>query len=447
MAPPDLWTQVPGIVARIRPPAIPAGDHEAALPADEQVDARPALQAALDACASRGGGRVIVRGAHLIDGPLRLRSKVDLHLATGSVLRFGRRPESYLPAVLQRWAGIECLNFSPFVYAVDAADVALTGDGGVIDGQGDAWWHWKKDIADNNPEIQRLRDLAESGVPVAQRVFGLEGKLRPPLFHAIRCQRLRIEGVHFLNSPFWTVVPTYCDEVTVRDCVIEGHGPNSDGCNPDSSRLVLIERVKFLTHDDCVAVKSGYNRDGRRVGRPSEDIVIRDCRLALGHGISIGSEMSGDVRRVFIERCVGDQMPLTFCLNIKTCPGRGGVIEAIRMRDCTYRAIALNAFAIELDYGYNGPNAAGELPTVRDILLERITCEGVGEQAMILLGRPDTPIRDLRLRDVSLRAGQPAFIRNVVGLALDNCSITNIRPEEAPGLKPVQPGTPRIALA
>jgi polygalacturonase len=446
MPSPDLWKLVPGIIARIRLPAIPPRTFEAELPAAETTDARPGLQAVIDACAHAGGGRVVVRGVHLIDGPLVLRSRVNLHLAAGAVLRFGRNPESYLPPVFQRWAGTECYSFSPLIYIRDAEDVAVTGEGGLIDGQGDAWWHWKKDIADNNPEIQRLRDMGENGVPVEQRVFGLEGLLRPPLFAAIGCRRLLIEGVHFLNSPFWTVVPTYCEEVTVRDCTIEGHGPNTDGCNPDSCRFVLIERVRFETHDDCVAIKSGYNRDGRRVNRPSEDIVVRDCRFTLGHGVSVGSEMSGDVRRVFFERCAGDKLPLSFAINIRSCPGRGGTIEGIRMRDCTYRAIALNAVAVELVYSYNGPNAAGALPTLRDIVIERVTCEGVGEQALAFIGRTDTPIRDLCLRDVSIRAAKPASIRNVVGLTMENCSITNIRPDEAEGLRPVQPGTPRIAV-
>lgn len=443
----DLWSLVPSILESIRRPAIPASQFEADLPAAETSDARPALQAALDRCAAAGGGRVMVRGAHLVDGPIVLRSKVDLHLAAGAVLRFGRRPEAYLPPVFQRWAGTECHGLSPLIYVRDAEDVAITGEGGLIDGQGDAWWHWKKDIADNNPEIQRLRDMGENGVPVEQRVFGVEGMLRPPLFAAIGCRRLLIEGIHFLNSPFWTVVPTYCEDVTVRDCTIEGHGPNTDGCNPDSCRRVLIERVAFSTHDDCVAIKSGYNRDGRRVARPSEDIVVRDCRFSLGHGVSVGSEMSGDVRRVFFERCVGDKLPLSFAINIRSCPGRGGTIEGIRMRDCTYRAIALNAVAVELDYSYNGPNATGALPTVRDILIERVTCHGVGEQALVFIGRTDAPIRDLRLRDVSIRAGRPASIRNVVGLSLENCAITAIEPGEAQGLQPVQPGTPRIAVA
>jgi hypothetical protein len=165
---------------------------------------------------------------------------------------------------------------------------------------------------------------------------------------------------------------------------------------------------------------------GRRVNRPSEDIVVRDCRFTLGHGVSVGSEMSGDVRRVFFERCAGDKLPLSFAINIRSCPGRGGTIEGIRMRDCTHRAIALNAVAVELDYSYNGPNASGALPTLRDIVIERVTCEGVGEQALAFVSRADAPIRDLRLRDVSIRAGKPASIRNVVGLTMENCFITNI---------------------
>src|SRR6185295_3725947 len=147
----------------------------------------------------------------------------------------------------------------------------------------------------------RLNEMGENGVPVAQRVFGEGGFLRPNFITTYRCKNILIEGVTIVRSPMWEIHPTLSDNITVRGVSISTHGPNNDGCDPESSRDILIENCVFDTGDDCIAIKSGRNNDGRRVNVASENIIVRNCTMKDGHGgVVIGSEISGDCRNVFV---------------------------------------------------------------------------------------------------------------------------------------------------
>jgi polygalacturonase len=237
--------------------------------------------------------------------------------------------------------------------------------------------------------------MAERGIPVQERVVAEGGYLRPQFIQPYRCRNVLIEGVTIRRSPMWEVHPVLCTNVTVRGVTIDTHGPNNDGCNPESCRDVLIENCYFDTGDDCIAIKSGRNADGRRLATPSENIIIRGCRMKDGHGgVTIGSEISGGVRYVFAERCEMDSPNLDRALRLKTNAMRGGVLEHIYMRDVAIGQVA--DAVVHVDFHYEEGAAGSHLPTVRQIEVRNVTSRK-SEHALYLRGFANAPIRNVRL--------------------------------------------------
>lgn len=299
-----------------------------------------AFAAAIAACAAAGGGRVLVPAGQWLTGPVHLRSNIELHLAEGAEIVFSDRFEDYLPVVLVRAGGIELYNYSPFIYARDCTNVAITGPGR-LNGNARAWWAWK------SRERRDLHQLAPRGVPVEQRVFGTPADgIRPNFVVLMNCRNVLLEGFTIGSGANWTLHPVYCENVIVRRVHVLTDGPNNDGIDPDSCRNVLIEHCEFDTGDDCVVLKSGYNEDGWRVGRPMENLVMRWCTARRGHGgLAIGSEMSGGVRNVYVHDC--DFAGTDRALRIKSRRGRGGVVENIwaenlRVQDLKHEVVVMN---------------------------------------------------------------------------------------------------------
>lgn len=348
---------------------------------------------------------MIVPKGVFLTGPVHLQSNVHLHLDDQATLLFSRDPKQYLPVVYSRWEGVELMNYSACIYADNVQNIAITG-GGTLDGNShceEAWWQWNPGASCARPpgpspqtaDRNRLFEMGARDVPLAERVFGEGSHLRPCLVQFCRSQNILIEGLTLKNSPMYVVNPVLCSSVTLRGIHVDSHGPNNDGCDPDSSRDVLIEQCTFDTGDDCIAIKSGRNRDGRRVGIPSENIVIRDCRMKDGHGgVTIGSEMSGGVRNVFAENCRMDSPNLQQALRFKTNAVRGGTIENIYFRDIEVGQVSNAVLQVDCQYeeGANGP----EQPIVRNIHLADITCEK-SRFALQLRGLAASPIQDIHL--------------------------------------------------
>jgi polygalacturonase len=420
----DPWGRLPGILAAIRAPVFPDRDFplsDFGAVADGATDATDAFRAAIDACHRAGGGRVLVPAGVFLTGPIRLKSNVDLHLAEGATVRFRREPEAYLPPVLTRFEGVELLGYSPLVYAYGETNVAITGKG-TLDGQADAehWWSWKRDghPQSQRPDRERLFAQAEAGVPVEARVYGSGHYLRPQFVEPYRCENVLIEGVTLMGSPMWVIHPVLSRNVIVRGVTVVSHGPNNDGCDPESSTDVLIEDTLFDTGDDCIAIKSGRNADGRRLMAPSERIVVRGCRMRAGHGgVTIGSEVSGSVRDVFVEASEMTSPELERGIRIKTNAVRGGVIERLYVRDVTIGEVGS---ALEIDMLYEEGAAGGFVPVVRDLLLERMTV-GKARYALFLRGLPISPVRGLVVRDSAFRGvAKGSRLEHIEDLALHN---------------------------
>jgi polygalacturonase len=417
----DPWTEASSILSRIKPPTFPAREFNITeFGASAGADSSDAITKAIAACSAAGGGRVIIPPGEFLTGPIRLKSGVNLHLSDNAVLKFVTDPSRYLPVVLTRWEGTELMNYSPFLYAFNEQNIAITGTG-TLDGQASEmhWWNWRTSQA---AARQRLVDLGARGVPVNERVFGEGSNLRPNFIQPYRCRNILIEGITIRNSPMWEIHPVLSTNVTVRGVNISSHGPNNDGCDPESCTDVLIERCSFDTGDDCIALKSGRNNDGRRVGVPIENVIVRDCTMKDGHGgVTIGSEISGGARNIFAERCTMDSPRLDRALRIKTNSVRGGVIEHVFMRDVTVGQVS-DAVAT-IDFTYEEGDAGNFPPVVRDVEVRNVTSRK-SVYALLLRGYKNALISDVRLADCTFEnVAKADILENVKDVRLTNVRI------------------------
>jgi polygalacturonase len=449
------WGRVPGILARIIPPVFP--DRDFPIPRygavdDGRTDCTAAFRAAVQACAEAGGGRVVVPEGRWLTGPIHLRSNVNLHVQRGAVVVFRQDPAAYLPAVFTRFEGMEMMGYSPLIYAFEQENVAVTGEG-TLDGQADEthWWPWKgawkhhPEWANGDTQKEardRLGQMVEENVPVAQRVFTHGSFLRPPFIQPYRCRNVLVEGVTILNSPMWEINPVLCTNVTARGVQIMTHGPNNDGCNPESCRDVLIEGCVFDTGDDCIAIKSGRNADGRRIGVPSENIIVRRCRMKQGHGgVTLGSEISGHVRHVFVEDCEMDSPVLDRALRFKNNALRGGILEHVYMRDVRIGEVADAVLSVDLFYeeGQAGPH----VPVVRDVEMRNVTSRK-SRYGLYMRAYERSEISDIRIIDSRFEGVERGNVtEGVRGLVMDGVRI-NGQPATATSHEvPVRPDSER----
>jgi polygalacturonase len=392
------WEQVREILSRISAPQFPnrdfqITDHGAV--GDGQTDCTEAFDKAITAAHEAGGGRVVVSAGSFITGAIHLKSNVNLHVSDNAVIKFTTDPNKYLPVVYTRWEGVECMNFSPLIYAYEQENIAITGKG-TLNGQAsdENWWRWKNIQAD---DVKSLRNQGETGAPVQQRVYGNDKKLRPNMIQPYKCKNVLIEDVTIKNSPMWHIHPVLSTNVIVRNVKVIGYGPNNDGCNPESCKDVLIKGCYFDTGDDCIAIKSGRNNDGRRVNVPSENIMIQNCEMKDGHGgVVIGSEMTGGARNIFAENCTMDSPNLDRALRIKTNSVRGGFVENVYLRNITIGQV--DEAVLKINFYYGEGDTGNYIPTVRNINLENITSKK-SEYALLIKGYDRSPITNIHLKD------------------------------------------------
>ncbi|MHC4573107.1 MAG: glycosyl hydrolase family 28 protein [Planctomycetota bacterium] len=386
-----------------------------------------AFAAAVAACAKAGGGRVLVPPGTWLTGPIHFKSDVNLHLEKGAEIRFSADFDDYLPVVFTRYEGIECYNYSPPIYANNCTNIAVTG-AGKLDGQGHAWWHLAKRQKDST---KRLYEMTRT-IPVKDRIFGtLDAPLRPSFIQFVDCRNILVEGVTVGSGPMWTIHPVYCENVIVRKVTLRTEGPNNDGVNPDSCRNVLIEYCNFDTSDDAIAIKSGLNEDGWRVARPSENIVVRHCRFGLGTPcdgvLSIGSDMSGDVRNVFIHDCHFARTVRG--IRIKSMRGRGGTVENIWIQDITTDKIGGEPILLNTFYRASTVQPFSQKPPLfRNIHINNVNCRR-SRNALTIRGLPEQPIENVTVENLSVSAERGLTCSDARGIKLVN---VNIKPDKGP---------------
>ncbi|MDO4160999.1 MAG: glycoside hydrolase family 88 protein, partial [Prevotellaceae bacterium] len=389
-----------------------------------------AINKAIEECSKAGGGRVVIPAGTWKTGAIRLKSHVNLVIEKDATLFFEFDRDLY-PLVETRWEGLDCINYSPLIYAFQETDIAITGEG-TIDGNGsdETWWLMSgktpksRDIVveekQQNPGGRAdLLKMAEDGVPVEKRVFGPKKGLRPQMVNFNQCDGILIEGLTMVRSPFWVMHPLLSKNITVRNVTVHNDGPNGDGCDPESCENVLIENCIFDTGDDCIAIKSGRNEDGREggkgryVGRPSKNIIVRNCVMKDGHGgVVIGSEISGGCNNVFVENCKMDSPNLDRILRIKTNSARGGVIENIYMRNVEVGQCAEAVLKINLDYEPKEIAKRGYYPTVRNVYMENVTCQKSKYGVMVVGFNDRTNVYNINVKNCKFDGvyGKPLYI-------------------------------------
>lgn len=357
-----------------------------------------AINRVISLVSKKGGGKVIIPKGTWNTGAIELKSHVNLVLEEGATLHFAFEPKLY-PLVRTSWEGLACWNYSPCIYAYKATDIAITGKG-TIDGGGnnDTFWQWngsprfgyKEGVTKESQKLgsrSKLLKMAEDGVPFDERKFGMGYGLRPQLVNMVHCERILIKDVKMINSPFWVIHPLLSKNITVDGVYVWNEGPNGDGCDPEACENVLIQKCVFHTGDDCIAIKSGRNNDGRLWNQPSRNIIIRNCKMEDGHGgVVIGSEISGGCENVYAENCVMDSPHLDRILRIKTNNCRGGQVQNINMRNVVVGQCKEAVVKINLDYERKEICYRGFEPIVNNVNVENVTCQK-SDYGVLIIGR------------------------------------------------------------
>lgn len=412
----DPWAQAEQIIKSMSKVSFPDRSvcitDFGAVAGDSTQLAHEAINLAILSVSNQGGGTVVVPEGTFYTGPITLKSNVNLHVSEGATLQFDPNPALYFPAVLTRWEGIDCYNTHPLIYAYGETNIAITGKGKIDGGASrQNWWlrgmlRERRDFDGNRGSRVRLLEMGENRTPIHERIFDEVTGLRPQTIHFGRCKTVLIEGVTLLRSPFWVIHPLFCEDLTVRGVRIDNNGPNGDGCDPESCRNVLIEDCVFNTGDDCIAIKSGRNEDGRKWATPSENIIVRNCTMANGHGgVVIGSEISGGYRNLYVENCKMDSPNLDRVIRIKTSTARGGLIENIFVRNVEVGQCREAVLRINLGYESREQARRGFYPEVRNVVLDNVTCSS-SQYGLWLFGLDDRT--------------------NVSGVVIRNCNFTGV---------------------
>ena len=399
---------------------------------DGRKDTRPIVNKLIDSCSRIGGGRVIIpNGVFFMDGPIVLKSHVNLHFEDGAEIIFSADPSKYLPAVLCLWEGTELYNYSPLIYSYQCSDIAITGNG-KIDGSGSktfSTWRPQNSSAQNT-----LRQMGCDGTPVYKRVFGEGSYLPPDMIQLFGCKNVLIEGITITDAPFWIIHPALCNNVIVQHVTINSYNLNNDGCDPESSTNVLIQDCNFNVGDDGVAIKAGRDQDGWRIGQPTENVIVRNCTFnSKTNGLCIGSEMSAGVRNIYM--CDVNIKKCGSAIYFKSNPDRGGFIENIHVNN-VHCDSARSAF-IRFENNYHG-SRGGHYPTLfKNFRIENVSCNYSGEVGIYAVGVNGHPLTDILLKKIIvLQTPKPQIIDNVLRLVYEHVVINgvNIKKPEITGV-------------
>ncbi|MCW3091696.1 MAG: glycoside hydrolase family 28 [Ferruginibacter sp.] len=388
-----------------------------------------AFKKAIEACSNAGGGRVVVPIGTFLTGAIYLKSNVELHLADNAKILFSRNPKDY-PIVFTRWEGMECMNYSSLIYAYGEENIAVTGKG-ILDGNADNsnWWNWngakrfgwQEGMPKQTPARDALHELMRKQTDPKTRIFGDGHYLRPNLIQPYNCKNVRIADVKMLNSPMWFMNPVLCENVIVENVTVLSHGPNNDGCDPESCKNVLIKGCFFDTGDDCIAIKSGRDEDGRKIARPAENHIIENCEMRDGHGgVVIGSEISGGAKNIYAINCTMNSPNLERVLRLKTSSSRGGIIENVFMKDI--KVGAYRDAAVTCNMFYEKPG--NFMPTIRNIWVENMKVTTGGNFGIYVNAYKESPVENLRLVNCTIQGVKiPVQVDHVKDFRMDNVII------------------------
>lgn len=388
--------------------------------ADGVADNTIAFKNAIVQASKNNGGRIVVGAGTYLTGPIRLKSNVNLHLEKGASIVFNDNFEDW-PAIKSRWEGVECYGYSPCIYGENLRNVSITGVG-TIDGRGQAWWKEfkrRRTSKQTQPESNRDKEFAKLNENTDLSDCGGGGIgsffFRPPLIQLNNCSDVLLEDFTTCNSPFWNTHLVYCTNVIVKNTTFQNpqDGINGDGLAIDSCNGVQVFDCTFDVNDDCLCLKSGIGKDGMRVNKPCENIVIRNCKMMRGHGsVVMGSETAGGIRNIEISECVfnGNDRGL----RIKSRRGRAGTVENITLNNITMNGVGCPV-VMNLYYecgarpeeiaalSDRNPRPITETtPCIRNIKITNVTAENAQTAAAFLLGLPERPIENVLFENVKI---------------------------------------------
>ncbi|TCD12243.1 glycoside hydrolase family 28 protein [Pedobacter frigidisoli] len=400
---------------------------------DSSKLATTAIKNAIEAASKAGGGTVYFPAGKYLTGAIHFKSNITIFIDAGAELHFSDNFDDYLPMVKSRYEGVDVTSFSPLFYAYKVENIAIIGRG-IIDGHGKKWWDFVEGYKEGQARSkwQILFDGLNKDITLPDDPKQMQrGFLRPPFIQPMFCKNVLIDGITIRNSPFWTVNPEFCENVKIHAITINNpHSPNTDGINPESCKNVHISDSHISVGDDCITIKSGKDAPGRKMAIPAENYVITNCTMLSGHGgVVIGSEMSGDVRKITISNCVFDGTNRG--IRIKTARGRGGVVEEIRVSNIIMKNIKDQAIVLDMQYAKTNVEPVSErTPKFRNIHFSNIT--GQVNQAAYLNGLEEMPIENITFNDINLEAKTGFSISNAKRIEFHNVEVNT---ELGPSLK------------
>ncbi len=400
------------------------------------------INSTIDRLNAHGGGTLFFPSGTYLTGSIKLKSNITIELEAGATLLFSDNFDDYLPFVEMRHEGIMMNSFSPLIYAVDAENITIKGEG-TINGQGKKWWdeffrviidlkdNGKRDINKYQLLWDKVNDAKAIGAEINQDYAdALQRRFfRPPFIQPLRCKNIRIQGIRIINSPFWTINPEFCENIVVDGVTIANPlSPNTDGINPESCRYVHISNCHISVGDDCITLKSGRDLQARKLGWADENITITNCTMLAGHGgVVIGSEMSGGVKKVTISNCVFDGTDRG--IRIKSTRGRGGVVEDIQVDNIVMQNIKEEAITLDMLYTKMPAEPLSErTPIFRNININNVT----GSDVLIpikIRGLEESPISNITFTNVNIKAKHKCVFQNYKNIKMTDVYVNGVKLE------------------
>ena len=392
-----------------------------------------AFASAIDAVVKKGGGTVIIPEGLWLTGPIILKSNVELRTEKGALVLFTSNYDEY-PMIKTWYEGQFCWRTTPPIYAADAENIAITGEG-VFDGNGTAWRPlkkfqvndilWKKITSiggvltedgqtwyPTEGALKGSKSTIYPGLRTKEQSDSMKVFLRPVMVNFTSCKKILLSGVTFQNPPAWTLHPLLSQDITINNVKVANQEwmTNGDAIDVESCKNVLILNSTFDAGDDAICIKSGRDEEGRKRGVPTENVIVSNCIVYHGHGgFVVGSEMSGGARNMKVSHCtfMGTEVGLRF----KSKRGRGGVVENIYISDINMINIEREAILYDLYYSAAGKKTTTiteepvneGTPQFKDIYMKNIVCKGA-ERAIRMQGLPEMNVKNINLENAVIEA-------------------------------------------
>ncbi|WPO78114.1 glycoside hydrolase family 28 protein [Flavobacterium sp. KACC 22761] len=423
---------------------------------------------AIDALSKKGGGKLIIPPGIWLTGPIILKSNIELHAETGSLIKFSTDKKLY-PIIETSFEGLNTWRCISPIYGKNLENVAFTGNG-VWDGSGEVWRQvkkskltdsqWKNFVASGGV-LNEKKDswypsetFMKAAVGADQNVrLDLKSKeqfeeihdfLRPVMVSIQNSKRVLFDGPVFQNSPAWNIHPLMIEDLIIRNITVRNpwYSQNGDGLDVESCKNVLVENSSFDVGDDAICIKSGKDKDGRDRGIPCENIIVKNNIVYHGHGgVTVGSEMSGGVKNLHVSNCtfMGTDVGLRF----KSTRGRGGIVENIFISNIYMTYIPSQAISFDLYYG--GKSIAEtlaeggtqvknkmmpvneETPQFKNISIKNITIAGA-YQAVFLQGLPEMNLENIEISNLTAKAENGFSIIDANGIKISNAKLDIQKP-------------------